>query len=290
MALGALEAGGTKMSLGVFTARLRQTHVLVVPTTTPEETLPEIVSFFREHPVAALGVAAFGPVDVHPLSPGYGKILNTPKLAWRQFQLLDALREALDVPCTLDTDVNAAVLAEVTLGAAKGLNNCLYLTVGTGIGGGLYSEGKLVHGLMHPEWGHLLIPRHPEDPLLTGVCPFHASCAEGYASGPAMQARWGVSAADLPQEHRGWDIEAWYLAHLCMNAAMSVSPQAILIGGGVAHAPWLLPMVRAHLERLIGGYVDARILPPMEEYVKSPALYPDSGLVGAALLAKGAKR
>ncbi|HSK69933.1 MAG TPA: ROK family protein [Candidatus Limnocylindria bacterium] len=289
MAIGALEAGGTKMSLGVFTSRLRRTAALTIPTATPDETVPRIAAFFREHAVTSLGIAAFGPVDVRRGTPGYGTILNTPKLAWRRYPLLQALRDELDIPIALDTDVNAAALAEVTQGAAKGLKNCLYLTVGTGIGGGLVSEGSLVHGLMHPEWGHLLLPRHPDDPMLNGVCPFHASCAEGFASGPAMQARWGMAAADLPADHRGWDMEAWYLAHLCMNAVMAVSPEVILLGGGVLHAPQLLPLVRSHLERLMGGYVDPELLPAMDDYVRSPALYPDSGLVGAALLGRGAK-
>ena len=286
MRLGALEAGGTKMVLGVFDETLTQQSYAALPTLIPEQTIPAVLEFFKQNRVDALGIASFGPVNLRACSDSYGTILNTPKLAWQRYPLLEELKGALGVPCAIDTDVNAAALAECTLGAAKGLLNCLYLTIGTGIGGGLFCEGQLVHGLMHPEWGHMLIARHENDPLLNGVCPYHPNCAEGFASGPSIQTRWGIPAKDLPPDHRGWELEAFYLGQLCVNALMTVSPEVIILGGGVMHQESLLPMVRQTVLKLINGYIDAEQLPPMEEFIKAPALWPDSGLVGAALLAK----
>lgn len=286
MRLGALEAGGTKMVLGVFDETLTQQSYAALPTLIPEQTIPAVLEFFEQNRVDALGIASFGPVNLRACSDSYGTILNTPKLAWQRYPLLEELKDSLGVPCAIDTDVNAAALAECTLGAAKGLLNCLYLTIGTGIGGGLFCEGQLVHGLMHPEWGHMLIARHEDDPLLNGVCPYHPNCAEGFASGPSIQTRWGIPAKDLPPDHRGWELEAFYLGQLCVNALMTVSPEVIILGGGVMHQESLLPMVRQTVLKLINGYIDAEQLPPMEEFIKAPALWPDSGLVGAALLAK----
>ncbi len=289
MRLGALEAGGTKMVLGVFDGRMKLLAQTSIPTKTPAETLPRIIEFFAGQKITSLGIAAFGPVNVRAESADYGTILNTPKLAWQKYPLLKTLSEGLGVPCRLDTDVNAAALAESMMGAAKGLKNCLYFTVGTGIGGGLYAEGQLIHGLLHPEWGHVLLARHEEDPLLHGVCPYHPNCAEGFAAGPSIQARWGVPAKDLPEDHRGWDIEAYYLAQLCADALMTVSPEAILLGGGVMHSGELIVRVRQHFLRLVNGYIDQDTLPEMTDYIKPPALYPDSGLYGAAYLALSAR-
>lgn len=288
MRLGALEAGGTKMVLGVFDESLKQQEYATLPTLVPEETIPAVIEFFAQKKVDALGIAAFGPINLRACSENYGTILNTPKLAWQRYPLLEKLKDALGVPCAIDTDVNAAALAECTMGAARGLLNCLYLTIGTGIGGGLFCEGQLVHGMMHPEWGHMLLTRHDEDPLLNGVCPYHPNCAEGFASGPSMQTRWGIQARDLPSDHRGWELEAFYLGQLCVNALMTVSPEVIILGGGVMHQEVLLPMVRQTVLKLVNGYIDSEQLPPMEEYIKAPALWPDSGLMGAVLLAQKA--
>lgn len=284
--LGAIEAGGTKMVLGVYDQDFKLHAQKHLPTLSPSETIPQMVSFFMEHPIDALGIACFGPLNLRRDTAGYGSILNTPKLAWRNFPLLNTLKKALQVPCNIDTDVNAAALAEVRLGAARGKSSCLYLTIGTGIGGGLYAEGQLVHGLLHPEWGHVSLARHPEDPLLHSVCPYHHSCAEGFASGPAMQARWGIQGKDLPGDHWGWELEAWYLGQLCANALLAVSPEMILLGGGVMHQERLLPFIRQYTLQFNNNYIDQEHLPPMEDFIASPSLWPDSGLVGAALLAK----
>lgn len=288
MRLGALEAGGTKMVMGLADGEGRILRSMSCQTRLPEETLPEILAFFEGEQLDAFGIASFGPLDLNPASPHYGSMTNTPKLAWRNFPLLSRIREALQVPCAIDTDVNGAVLAEVSLGAAQGLQNCLYLTIGTGIGGGLMAEGKLVHGLIHPEWGHIPLPRHPEDPLKRGVCPYHPACAEGLASGPAMQARWALPAQELPEDHQAWPMEAWYLAQVCMAALMTVSPQRIVLGGGVMQHKALLPMIREELHKLLGGYLSSPALKDLDSYIVSPALEPVSGLVGAALLAKAA--
>lgn len=286
MLLGALEAGGTKMVMGLLDEQGRIIKKETCSTRQPEETMPDILSFFSRHKPDALGIATFGPVDLDPSSPTFGSITNTPKLSWRGYPLLRRLQDSLKIPCAIDTDVNGAVLAEATLGAALGLDSALYLTVGTGIGGGLLSQGQLVHGLIHPEWGHVLVIRHPDDPLNRGICPYHASCAEGFASGAAMQSRWDMPAQALPDDHPGWEMEAWYLAQVCHNALMTVSPRRIMLGGGVMHRSLLYPMIRKQLHALLGGYLSSPALSDMESFLTAPALYPDSGLIGAGFLAK----
>lgn len=286
MRLGALEAGGTKMVMGLADESGQILRTGSCQTRLPEETLPEILAFFEGEQLDAFGIASFGPLDLKADSPEFGSLTNTPKLAWRGFPLLRRIRDALQVPCAIDTDVNGAVLAEVAQGAARGLSNCLYITVGTGIGAGLMSEGRLVHGLIHPEWGHIVLSRHPEDPLTRGICPYHENCAEGLASGPSIQTRWAMPAQDLPEDHFGWELEAYYLAQICVTALMTVSPERILIGGGVMHHQALYPMIRKHLTSLLGGYLSSPALKDMDSFIVPPRLYPNSGLVGAALLAR----
>lgn len=285
MRLGSLEAGGTKMVMGVMDESMKILRSSSCPTRMPEETMKDVLSFFEGEELDAFGIATFGPVDLHPESPSYGNITTTPKLAWRNFPLMKSLQDALNVPCTIDTDVNAAALAEARIGAAAGLKNCLYLTIGTGIGGGLLSEGNLVHGLVHPEWGHLVLSRREDDPMTRGVCPYHPICAEGLASGPSMQARWGMPASELPDDHRGWDLEAYYLAQICMTALLTVSSERIILGGGVMHHTALFPMIHQHLSQMLGGYVVSPAVNDLASLVCAPALYPNSGLIGGALLA-----
>ena len=290
MRLGTLEAGGTKMVMGLADADGRIIERASCPTRLPEETLADIIAFFKPRQIDALGIATFGPVDLRPSSDSFGSILNTPKLAWRDFPLYRRLKDALNVPCAIDTDVNGAALAEARLGAVKGLDNCVYFTVGTGIGGGVLSGGRLVHGLMHPEWGHVIVSRHPDDPLTRGICPYHEHCAEGLASGPAMQARWTMPAQELPDNHFAWELEAWYLAQLCVDAMMTVSPERIVLGGGVMGRAGLYPMVRDKANQLLSGYLQSPTPQEMEAFIVPPALWPDSGLIGGALLAKDALR
>lgn len=288
MRFGAIEAGGTKMVLGIGNEHGQILDSISIPTGLPEDTLPRMIDYFRQHPVSAIGVASFGPVDLCESSATYGHITATPKPGWRDFPLVPRLREALEVPMGFDTDVNAAVLGEVRYGAARGLSDCLYLTVGTGIGGGLYSGGKLVHGLQHPEWGHVPLRPVAEDTAPDGFCPYHKACGEGLASGPAMEKRWGMKAQLLPKDHIAWQIEAEYLSQLCAIAMYTVSPQMILLGGGVMGAEQLLPMIREKTSRLIGGYLTFSGMEDMNRLIRRPALYPVSGLVGALELARDA--
>ncbi|MBQ9263038.1 MAG: ROK family protein [Clostridia bacterium] len=287
MKYGALEAGGTKMVLAVADENLRILARESLPTRTPEETMPAMIEFFRKQEVDALGIGSFGPLDLNPISPTYGYIAKTPKLSWCDYPLMPAFKKALSVPCLLDTDVNAAALAEAKLGAARGLKNCVYVTVGTGVGAGIYCEGQLVHGLMHPEFGHILLAPHPDDPMPQGICPYHRGCLEGLAAGPAIEKRWGVSAKELPPDHPAWKMEAHYLAQMCVTALMTVSPEKIILGGGVMSQRHLFPMIWRETERLLGGY-----LAPVKDVsalIVPPACFPDSGLIGSLLLAKMAK-
>ncbi len=289
MLLGALEAGGTKMVLAVGDGTGHITDKVSIPTTAPEETMAGILSYFQRHDIMALGVGCFGPLDLTASSPTYGYITSTPKLKWRNFPLVKTLADGLHVPVALDTDVNGAALAESTLGAARGLRSCLYVTVGTGIGGGLVVEGNLVHGLLHPEFGHLLLRPLKEDPSPEGFCPYHGSCLEGLACGPAMEKRWGISARELKPDHPAWALEANYLAQMCVNAIVSFSPEKIILGGGVMQQNHLFPMIRKETLRLLGGYVQhPAILSGMEDYIVPPGLHTESGIAGAFLLAKRA--
>lgn len=284
MRYGAIEAGGTKMVLAVADEELNILLRKTLPTRAPEETVPEMLEFFRKNQVDALGIGSFGPLDLNPESEHFGSITKTPKLAWRDYPLLQAFQNELQIPCAIDTDVNAAALCEAEMGAGKGLKNCVYVTVGTGIGGGVYCEGKLVHGLMHPEVGHMLLRAHPEDPCPDGFCPYHKGCLEGAASGPAMEKRWGKSARELPPEHPAWALEAHYLAQMCINLMMTVSPEKIILGGGVMGQSHLFPLIRKELMRLLNGYIPC--VQDGENLIVPPACYPDSGLIGALLLAK----
>ncbi len=286
---GALEAGGTKMVLAVFEENGRMLEKKTLPTLSPEDTVPPMLAFFREKGIAALGIASFGPLCLDPASPLYGTITQTPKLPWRNYPLLRAFRDALGVPVGLDTDVNAAALAETAMGAAKGLSSCLYVTVGTGIGGGVVVHGRPVHGLMHPEIGHIRVMPEREDPMPEGICPCHAHCLEGLASGPSIEKRWGISARDLPEGHPAWELESAYLAQLCQIALLAFSPEKIVLGGGVMQKKFLFPMIRKKTVALLGGYL---AIPAVEEgladCITEPGLDILSGITGAFLLAKQA--
>jgi len=287
--IGALEAGGTKMVLAVYTEDGRELERKTIPTQTPEETMPEMIAFFRDHAIDALGVGTFGPVDLNPMSPTYGCITTTPKLPWRNYPLLEKLLDGRDIPADIDTDVNAAVIAEVEMGAARGCENAVYMTVGTGIGGGVYSGGKTVHGILHPEVGHMLLAPHPDDPNPRGVCPYHTGCLEGLAAGPAIAARVGGDAKNLPDDHPTFEIEAYYLAQMCANLILTLSPERIVLGGGVMQRTALLPMVRKETQRLLGGYVASPMVnEKIDEYIVAPELFPVSGLVGSYLIGKKA--
>jgi len=287
--IGALEAGGTKMVLAIYQEDGTELERITLPTETPDVTMPKMIAFFREHNIDALGVGTFGPVDLNPESPTYGYITSTPKLAWRNYPLLEKLLDGQDIPAGIDTDVNAAIIAEAEQGAARGCQNAVYVTIGTGIGGGVYANGKTVHGLLHPEVGHALLKPHPDDPNPRGVCPYHESCMEGLAAGPAIGARVQGDAKDLPDDHPTFAIEAYYLAQMCVNLIMTLSPERIILGGGVMQRESLIKMVRAETLRLLNGYIQSpAILEHIDEYIVTPELFPVSGLVGSYLIGKAA--
>ena len=286
---GAIEAGGTKMVLSIGNEQNELIEQTSIPTEDPTKTIPAMIDWFRGKGIAALGIGTFGPVDLKKESPTYGWITKTPKPGWSDKPLLPPMQEALGVPALIDTDVNAAALAEWKLGAARGLNSCLYVTVGTGIGAGLVIEGKLVHGLVHPEFGHMLLRQEKEDPAPDGFCPYHKGCLEGLASGPAIEKRWGRKAYDLPADHEAWDLEAAYLAQMCMNAVCGFSPEKIILGGGVMQQKHLFPLIRRKTLALLNGYVQAKeILENIDSYIVEPGLGTKSGATGALLLAQQA--
>lgn len=286
----AIEAGGTKFVLALGHADgelLAQTRI---PTGTPTQTLSAACDWLRAAaervgaPVA-LGIASFGPLQLDARAPDHGELLTTPKPGWSGVNLRTVLADALGLPVALDTDVNAAALAEGRLGAARGVDQLVYLTVGTGIGGGVLVRGEPLHGLLHPELGHLRPRRHPADADFTGVCPYHGDCFEGLASGPAMQARLGFPLAEAPVDHPVWAILADYLGQLCAQLTLALSPRCIVLGGGVAQAALLAP-TRERLRHWLGGYPGiAALSGDLSDYPRAPLL-PDSGLIGGLLLAE----
>ena len=289
MRFGTLEAGGTKMVLSVGNERNELLEQASMPTEDPGKTIPAMIDWFRDKDIVSLGIGTFGPVDLDPSSETYGWITKTPKPGWSMTPLLPPMRDELGVPALIDTDVNAAALAEWKLGAAKGLNSCMYVTVGTGIGAGLIIEGHIVHGLVHPELGHMLLRPDAKDQTPVGFCPYHRGCLEGLAAGPAMEKRWGRKAYELPPEHEAWDLEADYLAQMCANAVCAFSPEKIILGGGVMQQKHLFPLIRQKTQALLNGYVQAEaVLGGIDDYITEPGLGTRSGATGALLLAREA--
>jgi fructokinase len=280
MRLGAIEAGGTKFVLAVGseegTVFVRQS----IPTTTPDETLAKVLSFFTTNPVDRLGIGTFGPVDLNPESETYGSILQSPKLAWRGVNYFTALAR-LNVPMMIDTDVNVCALSESVMGSAQDVDSCVYITVGTGIGGGAVVNGTTITGLQHPEMGHVPVIKHPKDPF-AGRCPSHANCLEGLASGPAIEDRFGVSAKELGPEHLAWEIEADYLAQAVYTYALTLSPKKVILGGGVMNVPGLLEQIRTKFISYNNGYLAH--LESVDNYIVRPGLGEDVGIIGCFLL------
>ncbi len=286
MRLGALEAGGTKMVCAIGDENGNVFERMSFPTRMPEETMPDIINYFRERPVEALGISSFGPLNLNKQDPNFGDITTTPKPGWQNYPLLRTLAEALNVPVGIDTDVNGAALAEARLGVGRGLDSLVYYTIGTGVGGGAVVEGRLLHGLVHPEMGHMLLRPCKDDPAPHGFCPYHDGCLEGMATGVAIEKRWGVPAAQLPPEHIAWDIEAEYLAQMCANTIVILSPKKIVLGGGVMHQMHLFPKIRRRTQELLNGYVaNDTILHDIDNYIVAPGLGDNAGAAGSLLLA-----
>ncbi|ANY67460.1 fructokinase [Paenibacillus sp. BIHB 4019] len=284
MRIGAIEAGGTKFVCGVGNEHGVIEDRVSFPTEKPEITMANVIDYFKDKQVEAIGVGTFGPINIDKSSPQYGFVTTTPKPGWGNFDFLGALKEHYNVPYGWDTDVNAAAYGEAVWGAAKGLDSCIYYTIGTGVGVGVYSEGKLVHGLVHPEGGHILTRRHPED-TYDGFCPYHGDCLEGVAAGPAIEKRWGVKAVELPPEHKAWEMEAFYIAQAVAGSILLLSPRKIILGGGVMHQSQLFPLIHAEVKRALNGYVQAaEILNNIENYIVSPGLGDNAGLCGSLAL------
>ncbi len=291
---GAVEAGGTKFVVAIGDERGKILAQERFPTADPTSTLAATIAFLRQRgedlvPLTAIGIACFGPVELDKSSAHYGFIGQTPKAGWSGTDVAGTLAREFPCPIGFDTDCNAAGLAEHRWGAARDVEDLVYVTVGTGIGGGVLVGGKPIHGLMHPETGHIYPRRHPLDAGFDGVCPFHGDCLEGVASGPAIVARTGASLQQLDASHPQWEIEADYLGQLCAQLVVTVSPQRIVMGGGVMSQARLLPLVRRRAQHWLGGYIDRReILTGLDRYVVAPALGDQAGVLGALVLAMDA--
>ncbi len=283
MKLGALEAGGTKMVCAIGDEKGNILEQISIPTETPEITIPKLLSFYEGKEIEALGIGCFGPIDVNRKSDTYGYITTTPKLAWQNYNIAGAFKEALDVPVGFDTDVNGSALGEYTWGIARGLNSCVYMTVGTGVGIGIISEGRLVHGMLHPEGGHMLLSRSRED-TYQGFCPFHENCLEGLAAGPAIEGRWGKKAVELAGEQKVWELEAEYIAQALVNLTCILSPERIILGGGVMHQMQLFPMIRSRFRQLLNGYLKTKELEDLDTFIVPQSLDDKQGIMGALKL------
>ncbi|MDF1752681.1 MAG: ROK family protein [Verrucomicrobiales bacterium] len=290
---GAIESGGTKVICGWSDEHGNILEQCRIPTTTPLEVINEVISFFLSVSDSGsirpdgVGIGTFGPVNLQKDSSHYGTILKTPKPGWEGANLVNPIRTLFPgTRVVIDTDVNAAALGEMRWGAAQDISDLVYFTIGTGIGCGVISNGNPLHGLVHPEVGHLRIPRSDEDRRsFKGICPFHDDCLEGIASGPAMQARWVEPASELPANHQAWDYEADALAWACVNMIVTVSPRRIIIGGGVSQARWLFPKIREKVVTRLNGYVDVpEITEQIEDFIVPPQLGQDAGLKGAIAL------
>lgn len=289
-----IEAGGTKFVCAAGSGPDDLRDVTTFPTNTPEETLTRARAFVAEHAggLRAIGVASFGPVDLRPGSDTYGYITSTPKPGWRDTDVLTPLREVADVPIGFDTDVNGAALGEARWGAAADVGSCVYVTVGTGIGGGGLLGGQLIHGLLHPEMGHVPVARHPDD-TYAGRCPFHGDCLEGLAAGPAIADRWGTLAQDLTGDklRRAVDLEADYLSQMAASMTYILSPERLIFGGGVMHLDGLRDVMRSRLVERLNAYLDVpEITEHVDSYVVGPALGDHAGVLGAIALADRAAR
>lgn len=289
-----IEAGGTKWVCAIAES---SGNILVstrFPTTHPDETINSAIKFFQTHKsdfgeIAAIGIASFGPLDLNPDSPTYGYLTTTPKPGWKNTDIIGPFQEAFNLPIGLDTDVNGAALGESLWGAAQGLSDFIYLTIGTGIGGGGMVANSLIHGLVHPEMGHLHIPHDWQQDPFPGICPYHGDCLEGLATGPAIEARWGLKGEQLPVDHPAWELESQYLAFGLVNLICTLSPKRIILGGGVMQQEHLFPLIRRKVQELLNNYIPVKeILQEIDDYIVPPGLGTQAGILGAIALANRA--
>lgn len=285
MLFGALEAGGTKMVLAIGNENGEILEQVSIPTETPDITIPKIIDYFKGKEIAALGIGSFGPIDLDKKSETYGYITSTPKLAWANYDLVGNIKKALSIPIGFDTDVNGSALGEATWGSTKGIDSSIYITIGTGIGVGVYQNGGLLHGMLHPEAGHVLLSKHAEDNF-EGVCPYHPNCLEGLASGPSIEKRWGKKAIELKDETKVWELEAYYIAQALVGYILTLSPHRIVLGGGVMHQEQLFPLIRKKVVELLNGYVRTSQISDIDNYIVPAALNDNQGIMGCIQLAK----
>lgn len=285
MLFGALEAGGTKMVCAIGDENGKILEKISLPTKTPEETMPKIIEYFKDKNIAALGVGCFGPVDLNKNSENYGHITSTPKLAWVNYNIVGKLKSELDIPVGFDTDVNGSALGEATWGSTKGIENSIYITVGTGVGVGVIINGKPYHGMMHPEGGHILLGRHPSDTEFVSKCPYHDNCLEGLAAGPAIEKRWGDKAYNLADRKEVWELEAYYLGQAICNYIMTYSPERIVLGGGVMAQTHLFPLIRGEVRKQLGGYIRTKQTTDLDTYIVPAGCNDNQGIMGCIKLA-----
>ena len=287
---GALEAGGTKMVCAIGDENGNILERISIPTRTPAETMGPMIDFFRGKGIRALGIGCFGPVDLNKKSPTYGYITSTPKLAWQNFPIVAEFEKALGVPVGFDTDVNAAALGEATWGCTKDVENSIYITVGTGVGVGVIIGGKPYHGMLHPEGGHILLARHPDDPMVGSGCPFHENCLEGLAAGPSLEKRWGVKGAELTGRKEVWQLEAYYIGQALADYILILSPERIVLGGGVTHQEGLLALIRQETAKQLAGYIRTAATQNLDSYIVGVSLNDNQGVMGAVKLAMDAEK
>lgn len=290
-----IEGGGTKFVCAYGTGPENLKGRTVIRTESPAITMKALIEYIREvdarQPITGIGASVFGPLDLDRDSPTYGYITTTPKSDWRNFNFLGAFKQEFSCPVGFDTDVNAAAISEYHWGAAKNVSDMLYLTVGTGIGGGAIVNHQLAHGAMHPEMGHILIPPDKNDNF-RGVCGYHGNCLEGLASGPSLKERWQVkSALDLSEDHPGWEFEAGYLGIALANYSLILSPKKIVIGGGVMRQDHLLPKIHRRFIQHLNGYLqNPKVIEQVENYIVKPGLEENAGVLGAIAIAELACR
>lgn len=282
---GAIEAGGTKFVCAVFDDEMKILDIVTIPTEDPEITMSSTVEFFEKYEIRSIGVGTFGPVEINPVSPRYGEILNTPKIKWRNVNIYKALKAHFDVPIKIDTDVNAAALGEYKDGHGLGKRSVFYMTIGTGVGAGFAIEGKTLYGLTHPEMGHVFIRPIAEDDF-AGHCPSHGDCLEGMVAGPAIEARYGIKGHLLGEDHVVWDYVADYIGQALVMFNLTLSPEVMLLGGGVSQQEHLFPKIRAAFKKHMNGYMDHEVLNgDLEDYIMYPKNGQKAGLIGSMYLA-----
>ena len=287
---GALEAGGTKMVCAIGDENGKILERVSIPTRAPGETMGPMIEFFRGKEIRALGIGCFGPVDLDQKSPTWGHITSTPKLAWQNYPIAPEFEKALGVPVGFDTDVNAAALGEATWGCTKDVENSIYITVGTGVGVGVIIGGKPYHGMLHPEGGHILLARHPDDPMVGSGCPFHENCLEGLAAGPSLEKRWGIKGAELTGRKEVWQLEAYYIGQALADYILILSPERIVLGGGVTHQEGLLALIRQETAKQLAGYIRTAAIDHLDSYIVGVSLNDNQGVMGAVKLAMDAEK